>query len=695
VRRAQLLSLDAMLSLIIMMFVFAAVINTSTTLKGEITSMIGWYERSNIADNMLDVLTKSPGDPVDWELGGDLKVPGLRMNGEQTLDYGKVYALFSGIEGNDEKIIKALCNLSGAKDFQVAILTGWNLDALVNYTLERESWLTVCRVKDLVNELGNPSDVPALISCPSGKVSLTHSGVPYNTYTNNRFMCVNDTLYIGDNFHVNVAEYIGIAGDLQIKSDGSLNTSELYLEGDGTIESNAEIKTTGDLNVGGELNVKDDGRVNVGGSAYIHDEVEIQSSGYLTVEGDIYAEGPLKVHQNGNVKAGGSIYVNNYVNAENSAHIEAGKSIYINGDLRSLEYNAEIKTGEELYINGKATVKGDIVTGGGMYVNGSMVIDYGSTVTVGGDLYVNGNLDVKGTLIVHGDLYINGNLVIEWNKKVTVDGALYITGQITNHGDLRTGQGVHYVNELPWDESKLNFSVTIPPMKHAPCLLGAGYNLVVSANVSITNEFRPAWFYKDWEDIAVINGTLVRGREIIEASKRRAEWIEYREKTVLIRKMVYNRTYNISPTKVPMELYAGSESHPLSPSDVLRLNLYGEGNITIISVFVQGTSWGYSVMTFIREDSNTYYVAKMRVITGNKTVERECGDIHVLGDEVIIPWKCLIPQPSLRTPVRFSVSIRELKGFRSVLVEDLSSLGVYLKPTYTSSRIKVWVWDEP
>ena len=115
-RRAQLLSLDAMLSLIIMIFVFAAVVNTSAALKGEITSMLGWYERANIADNMLDVLTKSPGDPVDWENNPvEVRVLGLRENGSFGISYAKIAAM----NEHASELLDKFTNLSLGKDFLI------------------------------------------------------------------------------------------------------------------------------------------------------------------------------------------------------------------------------------------------------------------------------------------------------------------------------------------------------------------------------------------------------------------------------------------------------------------------------------------------------------------------------------------------------------------------------------------------
>ena len=114
-----MLSLDALISLIVMMFVFAAVVNTSTALKDEIASTLGWYERANIADNMLDVLMKSPGEPVDWELNpSSAKVVGLRdPSSIYSLSYEKIVAL----GGNPTEVVRALLNESGGRDFLLSV----------------------------------------------------------------------------------------------------------------------------------------------------------------------------------------------------------------------------------------------------------------------------------------------------------------------------------------------------------------------------------------------------------------------------------------------------------------------------------------------------------------------------------------------------------------------------------------------
>ncbi|NJE85580.1 hypothetical protein E3E23_07050 [Thermococcus sp. CX2] len=94
-RRGQLLSFDAMLSLVIVILMLGAITSTSSALKDDITAMLGWYERANLADNMLDLLTKSPGEPSNWVLEpSNAEVVGLRKNNSMyPLDYDKLIAL--------------------------------------------------------------------------------------------------------------------------------------------------------------------------------------------------------------------------------------------------------------------------------------------------------------------------------------------------------------------------------------------------------------------------------------------------------------------------------------------------------------------------------------------------------------------------------------------------------------------------
>ena len=47
-RRGQLLSIDALLSLVIVVMVVGVVMNTNDMIRAEITNLLDWYDRANI-----------------------------------------------------------------------------------------------------------------------------------------------------------------------------------------------------------------------------------------------------------------------------------------------------------------------------------------------------------------------------------------------------------------------------------------------------------------------------------------------------------------------------------------------------------------------------------------------------------------------------------------------------------------------
>lgn len=112
-KRGQLLSFDALLAVVIIIFMLGAVSATSDNLKSGLTSLLGWYDRTSIPDTMLDVLLKSPGSPPNWsEDSSSLVVPGLRAYSDQYVDYDKAVAFFNLLENNDSRWGHALSNLS-------------------------------------------------------------------------------------------------------------------------------------------------------------------------------------------------------------------------------------------------------------------------------------------------------------------------------------------------------------------------------------------------------------------------------------------------------------------------------------------------------------------------------------------------------------------------------------------------------
>ncbi len=133
VRRGQLLSMDALVSIVLVIMILGTVSATSESLRSGITSMIGWYERSNIADNMLDVLTKNPGVPEDWERDpSSVEVVGLAGE-DGTISWEKVQSLIYLIAQNNTRAKSSLLNMSMGNDFELVLYRGgWNFS--VNYT---------------------------------------------------------------------------------------------------------------------------------------------------------------------------------------------------------------------------------------------------------------------------------------------------------------------------------------------------------------------------------------------------------------------------------------------------------------------------------------------------------------------------------------------------------------------------------
>lgn len=122
IRRGQIFSADALIALALVIMITSIILNTSGAIQGEISNLLGWYSRSNIANNMLDVMTKTPGEPVNWTSNlSNVRVIGLRStNVPYSLSYRKVlalmYALNSSVAG---RIIGVLENMSSNKNFQM------------------------------------------------------------------------------------------------------------------------------------------------------------------------------------------------------------------------------------------------------------------------------------------------------------------------------------------------------------------------------------------------------------------------------------------------------------------------------------------------------------------------------------------------------------------------------------------------
>lgn len=169
-RRAQLLSLDALLSIVLVILMLGAITSTSSALKGEIAEMLGWYERANIAENMLDVLTKNPGEPGDWYLNpSTARVVGLRDN---NLSYAIDYKKFMTLNTSREQLVENLVNMSLGKDFKIAsFVSTFEIGIRGSYPRVYLDNVT------FANPRGNPPGVNFQISGGNGNTAFTVSYV--------------------------------------------------------------------------------------------------------------------------------------------------------------------------------------------------------------------------------------------------------------------------------------------------------------------------------------------------------------------------------------------------------------------------------------------------------------------------------------------------------------------------------------
>jgi len=496
-----MLSADALLSLFLIMMILGALSTTSENLKGGITSLVGWYERSNVANNMLDVLLKTPGVPENWsESLNQTRVPGLRLTNGEYVDYSKVEALMRGISLGEPSVIGALWNLSNHHNFELMFsLPNQSVHVLYTYTPPGGGLqLAACSVAELGNYSGSPVAINAS-SCPRGEFDFTHSGVPYDSYTNPYYVCVQGNVNVGNNFAVRLGRYLAVNGSLNVGSGGWLSSSGLYVTGDTFVGNGGYVENvSGDAYVGGDLTVGSSGYVDVSGNLFVYGSTTVQSTGYLIVGGSMYSLNGLNVYGNGNVNVGGDLYAGSAVSLGNGANVSVGGDLYINGPLGegsgtylsvggsavingglttgtvvntfgdftfvngslSVGSSSRIEFGGDAFVNGSAllswssrvNVNGTFLVNGpldvyagavlgvsdGLYVNGSLKEGFSSAtmVNVNGSSFVNGNMTVEGTNVFKGNLTVNGNLLVDWGARLVVYGDLYVSGKVTLKGQL-------------------------------------------------------------------------------------------------------------------------------------------------------------------------------------------------------------------------------------------------------------------
>ncbi|MCD6373070.1 MAG: hypothetical protein J7L37_05940 [Thermococcus sp.] len=268
-RRGQVFSLDAMIAFVIVILMLGTVTATSEGLRNEITSMVGWYERANIADNMLDVLIKSPGEPANWiDDPSNVRVVGLADNRSSGIVYQKVLKLVNEVENNNSAVKASLVKMCNDKDFELLFFQGkwdFNVSYLWDPTItgttfwEFMSWPGDCKVA------GNK------------KYDLNYPAVSF---------C--DPLLVTGSLHVVDSESFCVIGDLDGRGSvtydighypptssgsGNIGIDEPYLaiEGDWIVRGAVTVHVEGDIFIEGALIVLGGGtrRVDVAHDMYI------------------------------------------------------------------------------------------------------------------------------------------------------------------------------------------------------------------------------------------------------------------------------------------------------------------------------------------------------------------------------------------------------------------------------------------
>lgn len=698
VRRGQLLSMDALVSIVLVIMILGTVSATSESLRSGITSMIGWYERSNIADNMLDVLTKSPGVPEDWDSTGHVIVIGLRDNNSEYLSSAKLFRLIQLVNSNNTTVISKLSELAGGKNFELR--TYYSLYSVeANYSVTPvfgagpSEAINACDPSDL------PTDKPVVANC-SNTFQFTgyqpNNPPPWwlNNYSNPYSVCVLSNTYVGNNFDLALGDYFGINGNLNVGSDGNVTSGSWFVNGDATVGNSGYGTVNGDVYVNGTLEVQSNGHLTASGGVYVSGDAKVHDGAYLNVGRDLYVMGNLDKDGNGNVYVKGSGYVFGNMNPTGSSTIISDNDLFIKGSV-TMGYSSKIQVSRELYIGGPLTVKGT-VTAGTLYLGDYMYIDDGSTVEVYGDAYIFGNVEVHGTLIVHGNLYIDGNLFIDYSDEVEVDNTLFISGDVTNHGTLNAGNVEHYI---PSDVEMPQFNVNPPVILAPPCVSGeiTGISINIS-NLSVSMElpgfgFPGFGFQSPWR-FAVINGTPVWNEAVINASKSSASWVEYSERRLPMVALIYSREYNITMRdQLPVEIYSGILYS--TPSGYLNITLPRDtdGSFVIVGFYTMGSSEGYMGLAVQKVGAKILAATTLTVKTsqGSQPLNEEECNIRQAQNSILVPVSCILPPATVTNSVSFTLWMYD-SSFPWVEIEDLGNLKALMMPSHRVCLIRLWVW---
>jgi len=448
VRKGQLLSLDALVALVVVIFILSAVTSASQNIGNGLSSMLSWYERTNLADNMLDILINTPGEPSNWT--GNLsvvRVPGLRSINGQYVDYNKITTLFDGVRSGNSALLNALWNLSGHNNFRLTFYFV-NSSISANYSFSVSSILpsvpSVLEICSLRQAGVLPNDTSIVIYCPTGIFYFSHSGISYNYYGNPYSVCILNSAFVGNNFNLYVGQTFSVNGSLSVGSDGSVNTSSLYVNGNLSVANSGTLSASNVAYINGSLYIAGSGNVADVGTLYVYGSAYIGNRGLLNATGSVYILKNTTIASYGVATIGGSYYEYSNLTLANGAYLAVGGSTYIGGNLLA-RGTATLSSNGSVYIVGNASLSSsEILSNGSVYINGPLYLGYDGVINASGDVYINGNATVYGT-IVGRNIYVNGSLeilgytgVVSARENLVVNGSVVIQGS-SSYYTLKTG----------------------------------------------------------------------------------------------------------------------------------------------------------------------------------------------------------------------------------------------------------------
>ena len=351
-RRGQLFSLDAMLAVVIVIIMLGTVTATSEGLRNEITSMVGWYERANIANNMLDVLTKSPGEPSNWvENPSEVRVIGLADNKSGGVSYQKMMGLVDAVENNIPAVKESLTRMCENKDFELLFFQGkWDFNVVYNWSGENTSARTgeymplniPCTVELQGAQVINPPAptngyIGGIVEC--NPFEVLGAGALFFNY--NYPLCFAGSVIAPEDnagsiqiTNTNVDSYVAIAGDLISDKRGSIQISV----------------TQGSIYVGGSIIASTTGSTQLDAGKYIYVLGKTGKVPLVYVEGIgsnyIYAGYAMIFLINGEWYAVQGLSLGR-------GQYSLGKWYHlVNGRWIDVTSSVVLKNGEDIYVNG-------------------------------------------------------------------------------------------------------------------------------------------------------------------------------------------------------------------------------------------------------------------------------------------------------------------------------------------------------